>query len=135
MEPSVRVLLLDTTRKSFWHIQMQLENRGCSCWFACSTAEGAKLLNEYSFDLVLSTIPLQRPNPLLAGADKSHTSIFFCHRVEAGCWWLTLVLKGQKCVDAPAVRASEFAGLLDQMVKEIQVSRRGPATSIPSGPG
>jgi hypothetical protein len=30
-------------------------------------------------------------------------------------------------VDAPAVRGSEFTGLLDQIVKEIQVSRQGPA--------
>src|SRR6185437_3756346 len=120
-QSTLRVLLIGESENGSSYLRGQLENRGCSCWFARATRESIELFGHYSFHLILNTTPLHQVNPLLAEMGGSNCSVFYSHPVEDGCWWLPLIRRGQKCVGVPALRPHEFIGELDQMVKEIQL--------------
>lgn len=116
----LNVLLVGESAKGSSFLSQQLERHGCHCWFARSIQEALSLVDLHEFHLVLSTSPLQQTNPILPLLRHSDCSVFYSLPVEDGCWWLPLVRNGSKCLGAPALRPSEFIGLLDEIVKQAE---------------
>jgi CheY-like chemotaxis protein len=118
----IKVLLMGEDARGSSFLSRHLEQRGCQCWFATSTEEGLSLAARHAFHLVLSTSPMQQANPILSLLTGSDCSVFYCLPLEDSCWWLPLVRNGQKCLGAPALRPSEFVGLLDEVLREIDLN-------------
>jgi hypothetical protein len=116
---SVSVLLLGERESGLSYLRQQLENRGCSCWFARSTNEDLALFGRHCFQLIISTTPLNQANSLLTELGASACAVYYCYPVEDGCWWLPVARHGQKCFGAPALRPSEFVAVPDEMLREI----------------
>lgn len=117
----IGVLLIGESSRSFSHIVERLEKGGCRCRFADSYEEAHRLLSAEGFELVLSVIP-PRENAISSLANQlagTRASIYYAQAVEDGCWWLPALRRGERCFGAPALRPSEFAGLLTEMVEEI----------------
>jgi hypothetical protein len=119
---TVRVLLIGETKDGSSYLRAQLESRGCSCCFGRSTEESVALFDRHSFHLILSTSPLDYGDPYLTELADSNCTVYYSRVVENGCWWLPLVRRGQRCWSAPALRPSEFVGVLDHLVKEIGIN-------------
>lgn len=132
-QPFVKVLLLGENAKGSSYLRWQLENRGCHCWFAHSTSEAAAIHQEHKFDLILSTTPLTKFDPLLAILGTSGCKIYHCQPEEDSCWWLPLCPNGQGRVgsqgptDRAGMRPSEFLEMLDKMLAQ----RRAKSLSMP----
>lgn len=125
-EESVDVLLVGESAGSFSHIVERLEKNGCRCRIANSYEEAQRLLTQETFELVLSVIA-PRANAISLLADRligTHASVYYAQPVEDGCWWLPALRCGQRCFGTPALRPSEFAGLLGQLVQEVRTGRR-----------
>ena len=118
--PAANVLLLGESARGSSYLQSHLEQLGCACAFATSSEEAIALIDRHAFHLILITNPLHETDPLVAALSESDCTVYFSYPVEDGCWWLPLVHHGQKCLGTPAVRPSEFVGLLDRLVKEIE---------------
>ena len=116
----VKVLLVGENTTGPCYLLRHLEDRGCHCLFAASGTQAIRLYGEQAPDLVLCTDGAEGIRPLIAFLVGSSASVFRCHPVETGCWWLPVLVRGQQRLLAPALRPSEFAQLLDQMIEEIQ---------------
>jgi len=116
----VKVLLLGESAKGSSYLLHRLRNWGCDCSVATSAAEARALVNDHTFQLILSTLPLRRLDPLLDLLGESDCTVFFTCPVEDGCWWVPLLRHGQKCLGTPALLPSEFVALLPGLVKEIR---------------
>jgi CheY-like chemotaxis protein len=121
----VKALLLGENASGSSYLRWQLENRGCHCWFAHSTKEAAASFQEQKFDLILSTTPLSKFDPLLALLGSSTCKIFHCQPEEDSCWWLPLALGEQKSA-GPGMRPSEFLEMLDKMLAQRRVKVLAP---------
>jgi hypothetical protein len=117
--PTVSVLLLGERETGLSHLRRQLENRGCRCAFAHSTSEGLAQFGPHYFQLILSAMPLQLADSLLAELGDSACTAYYSYQVEDGCWWLPVARHGEKCFGAPGLRPSEFVAALDEMLREI----------------
>ncbi len=125
----IRVLLVGDSPRLFFFYQKHLERNGCECEFAECERVVWEMLGQRQFDLVLSLHTSRgtgRPNlaVLLRG---SPITLFYALRLEVGCWWVPLLRLGEECFGAPALRPSEFADALDEVLKEIRAAatRRG----------
>jgi hypothetical protein len=125
----IRVLLVGDSPRLFFLYQKHLERNGCECEFAECERVAWDILGQSKFDLVLSmhtSRGTSRPSlaVLLSG---SPTTLFYALRVEVGCWWVPLLRLGEECFGAPALRPSEFANALDDVLQEIRAdaTRRG----------
>jgi hypothetical protein len=121
----IDVLLIGESARSFSHIVERLEKSGCRCRFVNSYEEARRLLLAEACELVLSVIP-PRENAIssLAGLLVGRrASVYYAQPVEDGCWWLPALRFGERCFGAPALRPSEFAIVLGQMVEEIRTGR------------
>jgi hypothetical protein len=117
----VAALLIGESARSFSHIVQRLERAGCRCRFANSYEAALEQLEQETFDLVLSVI---RPESgaiasLVRRLEGSGASFYYTHPVEEGCWWLPALRRGEQCFGRPALRPSEFAGVLDTVVAEL----------------
>ena len=119
----VKVLLLGESAKGSSYLLRRLRNWGCNCSVATSTGEALALIDHQAFHLILSTLPLQRLDPVLDLISESDCTVFFTCPVEDGCWWVPLLRHGQKCLGTPALLPSEFVELLPRLVKEIAAGR------------
>jgi hypothetical protein len=54
---------------------------------------------------------------LLSG---SRTTLFYALPVENGCWWVPILRVGEECFGVPALRPTEFAGALDEVLEQIE---------------
>ena len=102
----------------------ELQAQGCQVVAAASYAEAHALLNQVTFDLVLSSLVLpdgsaSRLIPRLLGSD---TSMFFSFPVERGNWWLPALERGAVRWGTSALRASEFAHRVRSLVGHIRRS-------------
>lgn len=120
--PGANVLLLGESARGSSYFLFHLEYLGCTRSFATSSEEAIALIDRHAFHLILSTKPLHETDPLVAALGESDCTVFFSYLVEDGCWWLPLVRHGKKCLGAPAVRPRAFVGLLDRLVKEIELN-------------
>ena len=115
----VKLLLLGESAKGSSYLLHRLRNWGCDCSVATSIGEALALIDQHTFHLILSTLPLHGLDPLLDLIGESDCTVFFTCLVEDGCWWVPLVRHGQKCLGTPALLPSEFVELLPRLVKEI----------------
>lgn len=121
----IRVLLLGESPTSFHLLQRSLERRHCRCLRAQSYEEAHNLLEEETPDIVLSAIPPQ-PGAISSLTERltgGRASFYYAYPVENGCWWMPALHRGERCLGAPAMRPSKFAGLIDQVVEEIRADR------------
>jgi hypothetical protein len=88
-----------------------------------------RLYGEQSPDLVLCADGAEGIRPLIAFLVGSSASVFRCHPVETGCWWLPVLVQGRVRLMGPALRPSEFAQLFDRMIEEMQLQ----GTSMEAG--
>lgn len=116
----VKVLLVGENATGACSLLRHLEDRGCHCLFASSGKQAICLYGEEAPDLVLCTDAAEGIRPLIAFLVGTSASVFRCHPVETGCWWLPVLVRGRVRLLAPALRPSGFAQLLDQMIEEIQ---------------
>jgi hypothetical protein len=119
---TVSVLLVTDDAKAFSLSLRLLEESGCKCHFAKSKEDIAKLLEHGQFDIVLSTRMIRGTataglGGLLWG---KRSSLFFAMRVENGCWWLPVLRHGENCFGTPALSASVFISVLDDLIREIR---------------
>jgi hypothetical protein len=125
----IKVLLIGDSPRLFYFCQKHLETNGCECEFADCDRTALERLGQRQFDLVLSLHTSRGssgPNlaVLLRG---SQTTLFQALRLEVGCWWVPLLRLGKECFGAAAVRPSEFANALDELLKEIKAACAGTA--------
>ena len=118
----IRVLLIGDSPQLFLPCQRRLERNGCECEFAECERTAWEMLCHRQFDLVLSLHSSRGSScpslgVLLSG---SPTTLFYALRVEAGCWWVPMLRLGEECFGVPALRPSEFASALDEVLKEIR---------------
>jgi hypothetical protein len=128
------VLLLGENPQGSSYLVSRLEGHGCACRFAASYQEACLLLRKERFDLVLSPIRLCSGSvfPLIDVLEGSSTTMFYSHAVEDSCWWLPALRNGEKCFGSPALRPSEFIGLLDRIIGEIRSgASASPASGLP----
>lgn len=133
---AVAILFVVKSAKGCSFLLQQLEKRGCACSIAASCPEAGRLCEGRNFDLVLCIGQMEGINALTASFYGSSTTLFRCYPVEDSCWWMPAVWRGKECMTTPALRPSEFALILDELVDEIQ-SGRTPAReiSLTSGDG
>ena len=129
-EKVVRVLIACETSLGFSLLSRHLIAHGGECRFATSYSEAARLFSERPFDLVLWSDRIAGTHTLIASLTGSTASLFCCHGVETGCWWLPAVLHGEKCLGAPALRPGEFAKVLDQLMGELAVTEHCQALAV-----
>ena len=117
----VRVLLVGASPQSFSLSRQILERSGCECHFAGSLEAAKNLLSLWPFDIVLTTytIPGDAIHGLVGLLSGSTVSLFSSLPVEEGSWWLPLLQFGKESY-GPALRAGEFAHVLDDLRKEIR---------------
>jgi hypothetical protein len=120
-QEAVRVLLLRECARGSSHLLWHLGQRGCHCCFAASAEEAVALFQQYKFHLIFSASPVHQATRMVSLLGRSNCSVLCAYSVERGCWWLPLMNGGQKCFGAPALLPSQFAGVLDQKLKEIRV--------------
>jgi hypothetical protein len=118
----VRVVLLGKCARGASHLLWHLGQRGCYCCFAASAEQAVALFHQCKVHLILSTSPVHQATKLVSLLGRFNCTVFYAYPVEQGCWWLPLMNSGQKCFGAPALRPSEFAGVLDQKLKEIRTN-------------
>jgi len=117
-QKAIRVLLISETEHGCSNLRNVLEIRGCLCCFGSSFEEAAALFERHSFHLVLSTIPFHQYDRLLVRLSGLPSTVFQSFLVEDGCWWLPLARCGVGCLGAPAMRANELLGAIEQIVIE-----------------
>jgi hypothetical protein len=122
----MRVLLVGRGAKGSLSLLHHLEKRGCKCEVVTSSSEAARLFVDRAFDLVLCTDLVERFDSLIASLIGSRTTLFLCHPVEDGCWWLPAVRHGEKCLGAPALRLAEFGFALEGLAEEIESEKHLP---------
>jgi hypothetical protein len=73
-------------------------------------------------DIVLSSlkIPGKSIHWLIALLSGSRASAFYSLRLEESYLWLPVLKLGKECLGTAAFPPSEFAGVFDQLVKEIR---------------
>lgn len=126
------VLLIGRSEMDFSSVRHHLEDQGCDCRFVSSYQEGAELVAQLHFDLILSSVHpgIRTLVPSLLG---SPVSMFCAHAIEDSCLWLPVMLKGDECLGKPPLRPKEFAEKLGQILDEIGPHGRGRAGAADSG--
>jgi hypothetical protein len=117
-QEAIRVLLISETEHGCSNLRRKLEARGCQCRFGSSFLEATALFGKNSFHMVISTIPFHQYDQLLIKLSKLPSTVFQCFMVEDGCWWLPLAKNANPCMGAPALRANEFMGAIEQVLQE-----------------
>ena len=99
-----------TSRLRLWEFQ---------CHFAGNLREASDLLRSQPMDLVLSRTWLSDGTGygLLAVLAGLPVTAFLCLPVEDTCFWLPAIDGGKECLGLPALRPSEFASILEEMVQ------------------
>ena len=112
-----------------WHSAQALSERlqgwGFRCHLAGNMRAACDLLGSHSVDLVLSNAHLSDGTGfgLLAALDGLPVTAFLCLPVEDSCFWLPAIDGGKDCLGLPALRPSEFARVLDGMVRCLAAGR------------
>jgi hypothetical protein len=125
MEPaSVRVLVVDETVSDVSHVVAYLRTLDCQCTLSRSFEGACALFPREQFDLVLSNFVLpggdcHKLSSLLMGRQ---VSLFYFYAVEGGCWWIPRIRHGEECRGEAALRPSEFARVLRELITDVRTS-------------
>jgi hypothetical protein len=125
----LKALLIGWSSGGCSSLSWRLKKLGCDCWFAFSNQEACWLLDNDSFNLVLSPIALNGNcmHPLIGQLDGSYVTLFYSEVMNNGCWWVPALWLGRNCHGVPALRHTEFVTALDETIKAIQFIMRVPA--------
>ena len=123
----MKVLLVGQTARSSFQLLQLLDDTGCQCRFASTYRDACTLISQTAFDLVISQfeLPDRTAYPLLDRLIGSTATLFFSKRVENGCWWLPMLVRGRECVGAHGLRPGEF---LDTLGKTLAYNAREEST-------
>jgi hypothetical protein len=118
----VRVLLVGDNLQLFFSCQKHLQRNGCECEFAESERAVWERLRQRQFDLVLSLYASRGSSgpSLVVQLRGSQTTLLHALRLEVGYCWVPLLRLGEECYGAPARCPSEFANVIDEVLKEIR---------------
>jgi hypothetical protein len=118
----VRVLLIGDNPQLFFSCQKHLQRNGCECEFAESERAVWERLRQRQFDLVLSLHASRGSGgpSLVVLLRGSQTTLLHAMRLEVGCCWVPLLRLGQECYGNPVLCPSEFANVIDEVLKEIR---------------
>ncbi len=124
----VKVLLAGESVADTLSVAEFLHNWGCEARVVTSLAEAQQLVSGHACDLVLSQVRLRDGSafPLIACLAGSPVTLFFFQPVHEGCWWLPALRRGHYCWGAPAMRPSEFARVLGEILREIAAEKTEP---------
>jgi hypothetical protein len=119
---SVKVLVVDEKLQEPGAYRRILERNDCQCFFASSQKDVALMPGLSTVDIVLSSlkIPGKSIHWLIALSSGSRASAFYSFRLEESYWWVPVLKLGKECLGTPAFPPSGFAGVFDQLVKEIR---------------
>jgi hypothetical protein len=119
---SVKVLVVDEKLQEPVAYRRILERNDCQCFFASSQKDVALMPDLGTVDIVLSSlkIPGKSIHWLIALLSGSRASAFYSLRLEESYWWVPVLKLGKECLGTPAFPPSGFAGVFDQLVKEIR---------------
>ena len=112
-----RVLLIGHRMSWGWSVIATLEQLGCKLSFLTAEESSSPSARLASFDVILGSSNCNHRfhrSPSLAG---SRTTVFYLYPVEDGCWWLPALRLGVDCYGSPALRPSELALYLKQMLR------------------
>jgi CheY-like chemotaxis protein len=112
------VLLVGQNFHSAQSLTQRLHHWEFRCHFASNVRAARERLALHPVDLVLTKIHLLDGTGyrLLMNLVHRPVSAFLCVPVENSCLWLPAIDGGKDCLGLPALRPSEFARLLDEMV-------------------
>jgi hypothetical protein len=112
------VLLVGDAPGNSLELLLWLYKRGCRCHFAASFYDACRLISRTEFDLVLSQyhLPDRTSFSLSDWLVGSRASLFLATEVESGFLWLPILARGKRCVGAPVLRPSDFAGALEKVL-------------------
>jgi hypothetical protein len=129
----IRVLLVGDSPEVFSSCRRHLEANGCHCEFAECEREVWNVLQQRQFDIVLSVHRGRsaRTESLGALLSGSRATLFYALPVENGCWWVPILKVGEECFGVPALRPTEFANALDEVLEQIKAGFASRA--IPTG--
>lgn len=114
-----KILLLGEPSLSSYFRRV-LEKRG----YECSLGEGARL-DPREFDLILSASPIEDTDRLLTTLAGSRSGVFICQpNKERGFVWAPMILRGERCINAPALSPSDFIAYLDRMEANLNYAVR-----------
>jgi len=121
MDP-VKVLVVDEKLQEPCAYRRILERNDCQCFFASSQKDVAVMPDLRTVDIVLSSlkVPGKSIHWLIALLSGSRASAFYSLRLEESYWWVPVLKLGKECLGTPAFPPSGFAGVFDQLVKEIR---------------
>ena len=101
------------------YILRGLEKRGYNFSLATSREDASDLIDRNDFGLIVSTMPFEHDDPLLAKLSGSRCTVVSYQCVDrVGCW-VPVMSHGAKCFDAPALCGRAFMGLVDQVVNKL----------------
>jgi hypothetical protein len=112
----MNALLVGESQRAWWHLARHLEQRGCSCWFACTNEELRVLLSQRSFRLVLSARPVTEGGPLMELLQAPKRFVFYWFPVEDSCLWFQVSPESSHFSRVSALRPSEFRSILDALL-------------------
>jgi hypothetical protein len=119
---SVKVLVVDEKLQEPCAYRRILERNDCQCFFANSQKDVALMPELGTVDIVLSSlkVPGKSIRWLIALLSGLRASAFYSLRLEESYWWVPVLKLGKECLGTPAFPPSGFAGVFDQLVKEIR---------------
>jgi len=127
----IRVLLVGDSTEVFSSCRRRLVASGCHCEFAECEREVWNVLQQRQFDIVLSVHRGRRGTESLGALlSGSRTTLFYALPVEKGCWWVPILKVGEECFGAPALRPTEFANALDEVLEQIKAGLASRAIPI-----
>jgi hypothetical protein len=118
------VLLVGHTFRGAQCLTDRLVWWGFRCHFVSGLREAWDLLSSKPVDLVLSNTHLSDGTGfrLLMVLHGLPVTAFLCLQVENSCFWLPAIDAGEECLGSPALRPREFAILLEEMFKSLNVA-------------
>ena len=109
------------------YIRDGLEKRGYNFSLATSREDAADLINRNNdFVLIVSTMPLERDDPLLAKLSGSRYTVVAYQPADSVDCWVPVMSHGAKCFGALALCPSDFVGLVESDSNRVE-----PPTGCP----
>jgi len=122
-EGAVNVLLIGENERGWWHLARRLGNLGCRSWFASTTEEVQALIAQHPFPLILSARAVTTRSPIIRMIEPG-CRVFYSFPVEHGCLWFQAAPESHSSQGSPALRPSEFMGILNNLIDEACAPRR-----------
>lgn len=113
---TVRVLIVGKNTQRTYALLRRLDGWSWDFCFAETCAEVMPLLNEHSFDFVLSQfmLPDGCADQFLAPLRGARTHMFISHLFENDCLWLHVLEKGQK---RQLIQPHHFLDLIERFIQ------------------